>query len=560
MNETAANQRNGGDGGVNLRYIDRGLVLSAAEVNRLRDKHLDVSMRNKRLVLVLDLDHTLLNSARESDLSAHERQVCEQIIDAQRSACDGARRQDDDHEAVMKKEEEKHELHDGKQLPVETTKTKKKKCATLVEREAIGRGGVGGVAAASITDGEDGRFQHLESPLCHVPEAAMYTKLRPGARSMIQGLADKFEFYVYTMGERPYALAMCRLLDPGGRIIDPSRIIARSDRDGKGARNGDGGLGHGYKDLNVVMSHESAVVIVDDSAGIWPKHGDNLLVVDRYHFFRQSARAYNVGAYEAGINRGADGEDTAADASQMRATQALLTDIHRSFFDDKTIKHQAVPSILDAAGSCVSRQRASGAGDVRRAADVRRIIHKKRASVLRGVSILLAISRPEEKRVIADYVRKLGALHVDATTQAVDSLIVQPENVAGGGGGTAFVAVGNAEKGRDGNSPRMRQDAIIVAGRGIAKPNPLHVVDHGQVANIGRNSNSSDGPLAATANGAGARRSSSEGHANGDEDIVSALHRAQMAGVPIVTPRWIMQCFYTLAREDTTTFVAMENV
>ena len=70
------------------------------------------------------------------------------------------------------------------------------------------------------------------------------------------------------------------------------------------------------------MSHESAIVIVDDSAGIWPRHGDNLLVVDRYHFFRQSARAYNVGAYEAAINRGPDGEDSSADAWQMNATQA----------------------------------------------------------------------------------------------------------------------------------------------------------------------------------------------------------------------------------------------
>lgn len=62
-----------------------------------------------------------------------------------------------------------------------------------------------------------------------------------------------YEMYVYTMGEKIYALAMARLLDPTGRLFG-DRIISQLDSTKRNT-----------KDLDVVLGAESAVVILDDT-------------------------------------------------------------------------------------------------------------------------------------------------------------------------------------------------------------------------------------------------------------------------------------------------------
>ena len=61
---------------------------------------------------------------------------------------------------------------------------------------------------------------------------------------------------------------MSRFLDPSGLILRSENIIARQDRDMSNNNNNKNdsdsdGLG-GYKDLNIVMGDESAILIVDD--------------------------------------------------------------------------------------------------------------------------------------------------------------------------------------------------------------------------------------------------------------------------------------------------------
>ncbi len=46
------------------RYISRGFNISGAEASRLRDANLRRMLSARKLLLVLDLDHTLLNSCR----------------------------------------------------------------------------------------------------------------------------------------------------------------------------------------------------------------------------------------------------------------------------------------------------------------------------------------------------------------------------------------------------------------------------------------------------------------------------------------------------------------
>lgn len=55
--------------GVALRYIHAGLEVSQREAARLRRGAAEHAAAQRKLTLVLDLDHTLLNSTRFVDLT-----------------------------------------------------------------------------------------------------------------------------------------------------------------------------------------------------------------------------------------------------------------------------------------------------------------------------------------------------------------------------------------------------------------------------------------------------------------------------------------------------------
>lgn len=65
-----------------------------------------------------------------------------------------------------------------------------------------------------------------------------------------------FEMYIYTMGDRPYACEMAKLLDPGNEYFS-SRIISRDD-----------GTQKHQKGLDVVLGQDSAVLILDDTENV----------------------------------------------------------------------------------------------------------------------------------------------------------------------------------------------------------------------------------------------------------------------------------------------------
>lgn len=52
--------------------ILQDLRLADDEITRLRERDLKNLLRHKKLILVLDLDHTLLNSTRLSDVTQEE--------------------------------------------------------------------------------------------------------------------------------------------------------------------------------------------------------------------------------------------------------------------------------------------------------------------------------------------------------------------------------------------------------------------------------------------------------------------------------------------------------
>lgn len=95
-----------------------------------------------------------------------------------------------------------------------------------------------------------------EGSLFMLESMYMMTKLRPFVQKFLKEVHNFFELYIYTMGDRPYALAMAKLLDPKKEYFG-DRIISRDD----------GTLKH-QKGLDVVLGQDNAVLILDDTENV----------------------------------------------------------------------------------------------------------------------------------------------------------------------------------------------------------------------------------------------------------------------------------------------------
>ncbi|KAK9725695.1 hypothetical protein RND81_05G163100 [Saponaria officinalis] len=108
------------------------------------------------------------------------------------------------------------------------------------------------------------------------------TKLRPFVRTFLDEASKMFEMYIYTMGDRSYALEMAKLLDPENKLFY-SRIISRDDcvlKDQKG--------------LDFLQKPKNSVLVLDDTENVWSNHKDNLILMDRYMYFSSSCRQFGV--------------------------------------------------------------------------------------------------------------------------------------------------------------------------------------------------------------------------------------------------------------------------
>ncbi|CAI9779681.1 unnamed protein product [Fraxinus pennsylvanica] len=239
-------------------YIHKNLRLANDEIARLRDKDFKNFLRHRKLYLVLDLDHTLLNSTRLADITIEERYL----------------------------EDQRDTLPDT-----------------------------------------------LKSSLFRLESIHMMTKLRPFVNTFLKEASNLFEMYIYTMGERAYALEMAKLLDPGG-VYFHSRVIAQGDCTQKY-----------QKGLDVVLGQESAVLILDDTEAVWGKHKENLILMERYHFFASSCRQFGFNCTSLSELRSDESETEGALATVLK----ILQQIHSLFFDPEHVddlEHQDVRQVL----------------------------------------------------------------------------------------------------------------------------------------------------------------------------------------------------------------------
>ena len=51
----------------------------------------------------------------------------------------------------------------------------------------------------------------------------------------------------------------------------------------------------GVKDLDVVLGRERGTLVLDDTEGVWPRHRDNLVLIERYFYFPADAARFGFG-------------------------------------------------------------------------------------------------------------------------------------------------------------------------------------------------------------------------------------------------------------------------
>ncbi|XP_055960524.1 RNA polymerase II C-terminal domain phosphatase-like 4 isoform X3 [Mercurialis annua] len=229
--------------GVTLGYIHKGLRLGNDEIVRLRNTDTKNLLRNRKLYLVLDLDHTLLNSTQLIHLTPEEDYLKSQID--------------------------------------------------------------------SVQDGLNGSLFKLD--FMH-----MMTKLRPFVHEFLKEASQMFQMYIYTMGDRAYAQEMAKLLDPGKKYFH-DRVISRDD-----------GTQRHQKGLDIVLGQDSAVLILDDTENAWTKHKENLILMERYHFFASSCRQFGFECKSLSQIKSDESVSDGALASILK----VLRKIHQMFFDE----------------------------------------------------------------------------------------------------------------------------------------------------------------------------------------------------------------------------------
>ncbi|CAF1274568.1 unnamed protein product [Adineta steineri] len=124
---------------------------------------------------------------------------------------------------------------------------------------------------------------------------ALYTKLRPGVKEFLTNLQSFYQFHIVTFGDRPYANAIAKLIDPDGKLFS-DRILSRDECVS---------LTDKSANLNRLFPcGDSLVCIIDDREDVW-KYAPNLIQVKPYTWFKDIGDINDT--YLSSINKSNDG-------------------------------------------------------------------------------------------------------------------------------------------------------------------------------------------------------------------------------------------------------------
>lgn len=192
-----------------------GVQLSTSELRKIKAQECAQILRNKKLVLVLDLDHTLLHSCAQNELLDQEVQTALRNF------------------VEQKRSEMNRGYAEAEPSAGEVAEANGSESAELAD-DVDGSDGDGTQKAVETEESRQAKVlrRGIHANLLHfLPDIHMWTKLRPGVHNFLHGVAELFDLYVYTMGTKAYASRMVKLLDPDGSLglKESDRVIGRED-------------------------------------------------------------------------------------------------------------------------------------------------------------------------------------------------------------------------------------------------------------------------------------------------------------------------------------------
>ena len=392
--------------------LNKTLHLSEAEFGRWSEKHNKRLMAEKRLVLVLDLDNTLLETFCAAKRGKGREDLGRSL--GYLSLLETAKMQVLEGTPVLQSFGEELRRLAAEPSSDATTKAAEKTLAALEQtvREVVKQGKL--VAArtrtqvlrlpsAAVTELLDGKtrdqvLQALDEHGAAVPfqmsgtGTTYFAKPRPYAKQMLCSLVPLFHLYVYTLGRREYANKVLELLGLG-KLLPPSAVVCAEDS-----------ADIAYKDLaRAVQCDERFVVIVDDRADVWERSLSNLVRVQNYFYWKECffvARLVQDLFAELCLGEGGCPSELRVAATQVRdkATLAALAVVDAN--EEKTVRLLA--GRLEKLHSAAYTDRPAAA------VDVRPLLDGERRSLFANKRVFILYTRP--LRVHEKELHSVGAL------------------------------------------------------------------------------------------------------------------------------------------------------
>ncbi|KAJ3406151.1 Carboxy-terminal domain (CTD) phosphatase [Chytriomyces hyalinus] len=132
-----------------------------------------------------------------------------------------------------------------------------------------------------------------------------YIKVRPGTFEFLEKAHKLFEMHIYTMGTRPYAEAIAKILDPTGALFN-ERILSRDDSGS-------------FQEKSVKRifpgEGETMAVVLDDRGDVW-SWSRNLIRVNPFNFF--------IGTGDINEPLGKSGRKVAPPPNTQESTPAVV--------------------------------------------------------------------------------------------------------------------------------------------------------------------------------------------------------------------------------------------
>ncbi|CAO2822140.1 unnamed protein product [Amaranthus hypochondriacus] len=157
------------------------------------------------------------------------------------------------------------------------------------------------------------------SDLFMMKNSIYVTKLRPFVHMFLEEASKMFELCIWTMGTRDYALEMAEFLDPKN-IYFKKRIFSRENCK----------QSH-QKTLDVLNVSEKFILVLDDTKAVWGKQMDNVIEIDRYHYFDSSCQKYRLKNRKSLCHMKKDEDES---DGLLACILRVLKRVHSEFFEN----------------------------------------------------------------------------------------------------------------------------------------------------------------------------------------------------------------------------------